>query len=1049
MVNQGSQHTRPEPICTLVSMVGMCVCCGFSTLCDLSLRSAIATLSLFIAVRQLGADRPGQPCGCPAPPNMEAARGPDHLGPEISVSRLTSATRLSAFSQHRHQPPTSHNDMTHNELIQMLTEALDDFDEPASCSSSSRVRDVCGMNTSTHTPPITASSPHLTMVSLFSSAQQLRVTAQRHNQHLTAALDEFDEPGRMHGTRGILPPTSPPFPQIASSPLTRQHDDPNLQASVPEPSEPHAPEPEPEQIQASEPEPPEPQPPAPEPEQHHMPEPESERQPPVPEPEQHQMPEPEPEHRPPAPGPEQHHSLLPGGVTMCSSPPSGGLIYMYDGSQPPEQLDGAPLNSSQHDDRTQLGCPLTQLDGSQPNSTQLAGSQHGGAQLEGSPLSGSQLNGKQLNSSSPLAPASPSPPTHDLGSLPAPLSPTLGGSAPSNLKAKWVDRHPTVLTSKPIGEMCAAAKPVGELFAATLPAKSVDEPSNPSKPVGEVGSPAAKPMGKLSTTSGSHVASVNGLHVASANGSHVASADGLHVASTNGSHVASADGLHMASANGLHVTSLRSNTEKLTKTPKPIGEVHVAAKPVGVLTTISVKTPKPIGEVDTAAKPVGVLTVIPVNGSRVTSLNGLHVTSLNGSHVASLNGSHVTSLNGWHVTSVNGSHVALVNGSHVGSVKHAACADGACVASVHGLHVTSINSLPLASPTPSLSSPPAPPSPSQGSGSPPAPPSPSRDLGSPRAPPSPPLPQQGGQEPPQQGGQSLPQQGRQTLPQQGGQTPPPLPQQGGQTPPPLPRQEGCDMSPHGAHVAQANGLHVTSAHSTHVSKANGAYMASADSLTNATSANGSHTASANGSHTASTNGSRMASANGLHTALADGLHTALANNMHGVLTTGSLHDSPLAGFQLTDSQPGYSDASRLSGLQLDSSLVMSQSAPSPAGCCGTDWGGQYIHHSSQLISFMLATLGPSWRYRIARARQLQRAVRTHLNSGSQLNSTQFGSSQLNSTQFGSSQLSCTQLVSSQLGSRLSELWLEEHMQVCLFQRLSGSFLARSPVIERG
>ena len=62
--------------------------------------------------------------------------------------------------------------------------------------------------------------------------------------------------------------------------------------------------------------------------------------------------------------------------------------------------------------------------------------------------------------------------------------------------------------------------------------------------------------------------------------------------------------------------------------PKPIGEVHVVAKPVGVLTTISVKTPKPIGEVDTAAKPVGVLTAIPVNSSHVTSLNGSMVEAL-------------------------------------------------------------------------------------------------------------------------------------------------------------------------------------------------------------------------------------------------------------------------------------------------------------------------------------------------------------------------------------------------------------------------------------
>ena len=64
--------------------------------------------------------------------------------------------------------------------------------------------------------------------------------------------------------------------------------------------------------------------------------------------------------------------------------------------------------------------------------------------------------------------------------------------------------------------------------------------------------------------------------------------------------------------------------------------MHVAAKPVGVLTTISVKTPKPIGEVDTAAKPVGVLTVIPVSSSHVTSPNGSHVTSLNGSVLEAL-----------------------------------------------------------------------------------------------------------------------------------------------------------------------------------------------------------------------------------------------------------------------------------------------------------------------------------------------------------------------------------------------------------------------------
>ena len=47
MVNQGPLHTTPGPICTLVSVVGMCVCPGFLTSCDLSLRSAIVRLALF------------------------------------------------------------------------------------------------------------------------------------------------------------------------------------------------------------------------------------------------------------------------------------------------------------------------------------------------------------------------------------------------------------------------------------------------------------------------------------------------------------------------------------------------------------------------------------------------------------------------------------------------------------------------------------------------------------------------------------------------------------------------------------------------------------------------------------------------------------------------------------------------------------------------------------------------------------------------------------------------------------------------------------------
>ena len=74
----------------------------------------------------------------------------------------------------------------------MLNEALDDFDEPAGCSISGRVR---GVDASTLLSPHNASSPHRTSIaSLRNGAQQLRNRAQR-PQQLRCSLHD----GSQHG----------------------------------------------------------------------------------------------------------------------------------------------------------------------------------------------------------------------------------------------------------------------------------------------------------------------------------------------------------------------------------------------------------------------------------------------------------------------------------------------------------------------------------------------------------------------------------------------------------------------------------------------------------------------------------------------------------------------------------------------------------------------------------------------------------------------------------------------------------------------------------
>ena len=145
----------------------MCVCIGFSTSYDLSLRSAIVRSTLFVASGAQRRQASGSLTATPLPPDMVTDAKPDaRLGSLGSAcySPHTATSSPSRFYASAHSHP---NGMTDSELMKMLTEALDDFDEPG---SSGNTRAACGA---------AASSSPLIAFSAFSPAPP-----ERHNDCL-------------------------------------------------------------------------------------------------------------------------------------------------------------------------------------------------------------------------------------------------------------------------------------------------------------------------------------------------------------------------------------------------------------------------------------------------------------------------------------------------------------------------------------------------------------------------------------------------------------------------------------------------------------------------------------------------------------------------------------------------------------------------------------------------------------------------------------------------------------------------------------------------
>ena len=135
----------------------------------------------FHRVRRSASSGNGQPRGYPVPPDMVACAKPEtHLGSLGSVRQSIAqqphhASPFNIHSQH------SLNMAEDQELLRMLAEALDDFDQPVD-SSVHGTRHLGSLPASPSSPHNDA-SPHIrTVASLRSGARQLHDRAQQYQQ---------------------------------------------------------------------------------------------------------------------------------------------------------------------------------------------------------------------------------------------------------------------------------------------------------------------------------------------------------------------------------------------------------------------------------------------------------------------------------------------------------------------------------------------------------------------------------------------------------------------------------------------------------------------------------------------------------------------------------------------------------------------------------------------------------------------------------------------------------------------------------------------------